>query len=129
MSALTVSGSFMITIGHGSGPEVVAFVAAQASDGTAVTIDRDRVEVFTGLWATDGGFTFSGKHYEVLDSPGLPKPAQRPGPPVIIGGGGAKRTPNLAARLQSSLVLGQLTRPLLDRRADSLHQAGRAEVV
>ena len=32
------------------------------------------------------------------DSPALPKPAQRPRPPVIIGGGGARRTPALAAR-------------------------------
>lgn len=58
----------------------------------------EQLEVITGLWATDGGFSFSGKHYEVSDSPGLPKPAQRPGPPVIIGGVGAKRTPDLAAR-------------------------------
>ena len=30
--------------------------------------------------------------------PGYPKPAQRPHPPIIIGGGGAKRTPRLAAQ-------------------------------
>jgi alkanesulfonate monooxygenase len=58
----------------------------------------EQLEVITGLWATGGGFSFSGKHYEVLDSPGLPKPAQRPGPPVVIGGMGARRTPELAAR-------------------------------
>ncbi|HEY0806307.1 MAG TPA: LLM class flavin-dependent oxidoreductase, partial [Pseudonocardiaceae bacterium] len=32
------------------------------------------------------------------NSPALPKPAQQPRPPVIIGGGGPKRTPALAAR-------------------------------
>ncbi|MBA3742290.1 MAG: LLM class F420-dependent oxidoreductase [Sporichthya sp.] len=58
----------------------------------------EQLEVITGLWATEGGFSFHGKHYEILESPGLPKPAQRPGPPVIIGGVGAKRTPELAAR-------------------------------
>jgi alkanesulfonate monooxygenase SsuD/methylene tetrahydromethanopterin reductase-like flavin-dependent oxidoreductase (luciferase family) len=31
------------------------------------------------------------------DSPALPKPVQRPGPPVIVGGLGARRTPRLAA--------------------------------
>ena len=31
------------------------------------------------------------------DSPGLPKPVQQPHPPLIVGGGGAKRTPRLAA--------------------------------
>jgi F420-dependent oxidoreductase-like protein len=61
----------------------------------------EQLEVITGLWATDGGFSFTGEHYAVTDSPGLPKPAQRPGPPVIIGGVGAKRTPDLAARFAS----------------------------
>ena len=31
------------------------------------------------------------------DSPALPKPVQSPHPPLIVGGGGAKRTPRLAA--------------------------------
>ena len=31
------------------------------------------------------------------DSPALPKPVQQPHPPLIVGGGGAKRTPRLAA--------------------------------
>ena len=55
--------------------------------------------VVTGLWRTPEGstFDFDGEHYRLADSPALPKPAQRPGPPVIIGGKGAKRTPALAA--------------------------------
>jgi F420-dependent oxidoreductase-like protein len=61
---------------------------------------EEQLAIITGLWGVPDGekFQFSGKHYTVTDSPGLPKPAQRPGPPVIIGGGGAKRTPRLAAR-------------------------------
>ncbi len=67
---------------------------------TGERFDRfaEQLEVITGLWTTGGGFSFSGKHYEVIDSPGLPKPTQRPGPPVVIGGVGAKRTPALAAQ-------------------------------
>ena len=42
-------------------------------------------------------FSFDGVHYTVKDSPGLPKPVQHPRPPVIIGGGGPRRTPRLAA--------------------------------
>ncbi len=34
----------------------------------------------------------------MVDSPALPKPVQRPHPPIIIGGGGPKRTPALAAK-------------------------------
>ena len=61
---------------------------------------EEQLEIITGLWRTPVGerFTFHGDHYQLIDSPGLPKPAQTPGPPVIIGGAGPKRTPALAAR-------------------------------
>ena len=58
---------------------------------------EEQLAIITGLWATEGGFAFDGEHYQVADSPGLPKPTQ-PKPPVLIGGLGAKRTPALAAR-------------------------------
>jgi len=61
---------------------------------------EEQLAIITGLWSTPHGstFTFDGKHYKVTDSPALPKPAQRPRPPVIIGGAGPRRTPALAAR-------------------------------
>ena len=43
-------------------------------------------------------FSFAGKFYAVTDSPGLPKPVQRPHPPILLGGRGPRRTPQLAAR-------------------------------
>ena len=60
----------------------------------------EQLAIITGLWETpEGGkFSFSGAHYTVTDSPGLPKPAQRPRPPVIIVGTGKRRTPRLAVR-------------------------------
>jgi F420-dependent oxidoreductase-like protein len=58
---------------------------------------EEQLQVVKGLWAADGPFSFHGKHYQLTDSPGLPKPVQRPGPPVVLGGFGAKRTPRLAA--------------------------------
>jgi F420-dependent oxidoreductase-like protein len=60
----------------------------------------EQLAIITGLWATPVGerFNFAGTHYQVEDSPALPKPAQQPRPPVIIGGLGPKRTPSLAAR-------------------------------
>ena len=59
----------------------------------------EQLAIVTGLWAASPGASFShdGKHYTLQDSPGLPKPAQSPRPPIIIGGHGAKRTPALAA--------------------------------
>ncbi len=68
---------------------------------------EEQLAVITGLWATPEGGTFShhGAHYRLDDSPGLPKPVQRPGPPVIIGGGGPRRTPRLAATYASEFNL------------------------
>jgi alkanesulfonate monooxygenase SsuD/methylene tetrahydromethanopterin reductase-like flavin-dependent oxidoreductase (luciferase family) len=61
---------------------------------------EEQLEIITGLWGTaeGGSFSFSGAYYSLSDSPALPKPAQRPRPPVLIGGGGLRRTPRLAAR-------------------------------
>jgi alkanesulfonate monooxygenase SsuD/methylene tetrahydromethanopterin reductase-like flavin-dependent oxidoreductase (luciferase family) len=61
---------------------------------------EEQLAVITGLWATPDGetFSFEGTYYRLADSPALPKPAQRPRPPLILGGSGARRTPRLAAR-------------------------------
>jgi F420-dependent oxidoreductase-like protein len=63
----------------------------------------EQLAIITGLWVTPEGehFTHRGTHYQVTDSPALPKPVQRPGPPVIVGGGGPHRTPRLAATYAS----------------------------
>jgi F420-dependent oxidoreductase-like protein len=69
---------------------------------TGERFDRleEQLAVLTGLWETPDGDTFSydGQHYRLQNAPALPKPVQRPRPPVIIGGIGARRTPAFAAR-------------------------------
>ncbi|HWJ82795.1 MAG TPA: LLM class F420-dependent oxidoreductase [Nocardioides sp.] len=63
----------------------------------------EQLELVTGLWSTPTGETydFTGTHYQLKDSPALPKPVQSGGraggPPVLVGGLGKKRTPALAA--------------------------------
>jgi F420-dependent oxidoreductase-like protein len=61
---------------------------------------EEQLAVITGLWATPEGkrFSFDGAHYQLKESPALPQPVQQPHPPIIVGGGGPKRTPALAAR-------------------------------
>jgi F420-dependent oxidoreductase-like protein len=61
---------------------------------------EEKLEILTGFWTTPVGqrFSFEGKHYRIVDSPALPKPVQKPHPPIIIGGYGTKRTPKLVAR-------------------------------
>jgi len=69
---------------------------------TGERFDRleEQLAIVRGLWSTPVGehFSFSGTHYSIDDSPALPKPVQQTGPPIVMGGFGAKRTPQLAAR-------------------------------
>jgi F420-dependent oxidoreductase-like protein len=67
---------------------------------------EEQLEIVTGLWETPVGdhYSFTGEHYTLVDSPALPKPAQAR-VPVIVGGGGAKRTPALAARFATEFNL------------------------
>ncbi len=63
----------------------------------------EQLEIVTGLWGTLPGdrYSFDGAHYTLTDSPALPKPVQQPAPPIVIGGRGKQRTPELAARYAS----------------------------
>ena len=58
---------------------------------------EEQLEILSGLWTSDGPFSFEGKHYRLHDNPALVRPVQSP-LPLIIGGGGARRTPRLAAQ-------------------------------
>ncbi len=60
----------------------------------------EQLEIIDGLWRTPVGKMFShdGTYYRLEESPALPKPAQSPRPPIIIGGGGKRRGAQLVAR-------------------------------
>jgi F420-dependent oxidoreductase-like protein len=67
----------------------------------------EQLAVIHGLWSTPDGETFShdGRRWPVTESPALPKPAQDGGVPIIIGGHGTRRTPDLAARYAAEFNL------------------------
>jgi F420-dependent oxidoreductase-like protein len=103
--------------------------------GLGERFDRleEQLEIITGMWETPAGktFDFAGTHYQVTGSPALPKPAQRPRPPIIIGGVGAKRTPRLAARFADEFNVPfhsiEDTRAAYGRVRAACESAGRDE--
>jgi F420-dependent oxidoreductase-like protein len=91
------------------------FEAEHAAYGIPFRTRRERfdrlaeqLEIITGLWSTPAGetYAFRGEHYQLTDSPALPKPVQSPHPPVIVGGIGPRRTPDLAARFADEFNVG-----------------------
>ncbi|GLW28758.1 LLM class F420-dependent oxidoreductase [Actinoplanes regularis] len=93
---------------------------------------EEQLEIITKLWSTPAGetFRFDGKHYQLSDSPALPKPVQSP-LPVIVGGHGKKRTPELAARYAAEFnapfsKIEELS-PLYERVRAASAAIGRAE--
>jgi F420-dependent oxidoreductase-like protein len=91
----------------------------------------EQLDIITGMWETPAGdlFNYTGTYYTVTDSPALPKPVQQPRLPVIIGGGGPKRTPMLAARFadEFNLAFRSLddTDAAFGRVQDACAEAGR----
>jgi F420-dependent oxidoreductase-like protein len=92
---------------------------------------EEQLAIVTGLWTTPVGerFDFQGRHYQLSDCPALPKPVQRPRPPVIVGGFGKRRTPALAARYadEFNVAFAQLGdfRTLVAAVTDACDRAGR----
>jgi F420-dependent oxidoreductase-like protein len=77
---------------------------------------EEQLVIITGLWTTPLGerFSFAGKHYQLDECPTFPltgheQPGMagiRPRPRIIIGGGGPRRTPSLAARFADEYNTG-----------------------
>ena len=96
---------------------------------------EEQLAIITGLWGTPLGerFSYAGEHYQLTDSPALPKPVQQPRPPVIVGGGGAKRTPALAARYAAEFNMPfasvEATGEQFERVRAAVRDAGRDGIV
>ena len=73
--------------------------------GARVEQLKDTLEICRRLWTSDRA-TYHGKHYRIDDAVCAPKPAQRPHPPIWVGGSGP-RVIRLAARYADGFDLGR----------------------
>ena len=99
LATLDVLSGGRVEVGIGAGWMREEFEAAGIPfEAASVRIERleEAVTVLKGLFA-DAPCTFAGDHFEITALDGLPKPVQRPHPPIMIGGGG-KKVLSVAAR-------------------------------
>ena len=59
---------------------------------------EEAMQVIRLLFDADGRVNFDGKYYHLKDAVFVPKCVQQPHPPIMIGGGGEKRTLRAVAR-------------------------------
>jgi probable F420-dependent oxidoreductase len=81
-----------VELGLGAGWMKTDYTALGLSyDRPGTRIDRlaEALQVVKGAW-DDEPFSFEGKHYTIRDYEGIPKPVQKPRPPIVVGGGGPR---------------------------------------
>ena len=59
---------------------------------------EEGLEVVTRLLKSDEPVSYEGRFYRLREAVLLPRPQRKGGPPILIGGSGSERTPDLAAR-------------------------------
>jgi len=58
---------------------------------------EETLRICLQMWSDDNG-PFEGRHYQLAETINSPQPLSRPRPPIMIGGGGEKKTLRLVAR-------------------------------
>jgi probable F420-dependent oxidoreductase len=99
LATLDAMSGGRLEIGLGAGwnkPEHDAIGIPFEPVGDRIKRLTEAIAILKGCFA-EGPFSFSGEYYAISGHDGVPKPAQRPHPPIFLGGGG-RRLLTLAAR-------------------------------
>jgi len=100
-TAIDLLSGGRLDLGIGAGwyaPEYEAFGYPFASTGERFAVLEETLEVLTRLFE-EGPASYEGRRFTLREAYNHPMPAQRPRPPIWLGGKGGPRLLSLAARL------------------------------
>ena len=59
---------------------------------------EEAIQIIRKMWTEEPSASFNGKYYQIRDAYCNPKPIQKPSPPILVGGGGERKTLKIVAK-------------------------------
>ncbi|HSZ39904.1 MAG TPA: LLM class F420-dependent oxidoreductase [Trebonia sp.] len=87
---------------------------------------EEALQVCLQMWSDNDG-AYAGKHYQLAETICSPRPLQSPRPPILIGGGGEKKTLRLVAKYADACNVFAVTPEEVKRKLDVLRAHCEAE--
>jgi len=87
---------------------------------------EETLQICKQMWSDNDG-PYEGKYYQLAETICSPRPIQTPGPKILIGGGGEKKTLRLVARYADACNLFALGVDQVGRKLDILKEHCEAE--
>ena len=87
---------------------------------------EETLQICKQMWSDNDG-PYEGKYYQLAETICSPRPIQQPGPKVLIGGGGEKKTLRLVARYADACNLFAMGVDQVGRKLDILKDHCEAE--
>jgi alkanesulfonate monooxygenase SsuD/methylene tetrahydromethanopterin reductase-like flavin-dependent oxidoreductase (luciferase family) len=102
-ATLDVISKGRLFMGVGAGwneEETLAYGIASSFPSNRERLDRleEAIQIMRKMWTDEPTATFIGKYYQIKNAFCNPKPIQRPSLPILVGGGGEKRTLEIVAK-------------------------------
>ena len=87
---------------------------------------EETIQICKQMWSDNDG-PYEGKYYQLAETICSPRPIQTPGPKILIGGGGEKKTLKLVARYGDACNLFAMGVDQVGRKLDILKEHCEAE--
>jgi F420-dependent oxidoreductase-like protein len=59
---------------------------------------EEAIQIIQKMWTEEPSASFNGKYYQIHNAYCNPKPIQKPSPPILVGGGGERKTLKIVAK-------------------------------